>query len=126
VENVTAATARRYQATDSTGRTMDTAKIIQDAPSRYLAVYDSRGADGRFHAALAVSTDLMNWTFTTYFGAGSSQPTIKRVPDGGYLLAWEQDPSNHIAVHLLPQPQCPVAGRYDPFLPSSAFALLMR
>ncbi|MFC4034808.1 hypothetical protein ACFO3J_25560 [Streptomyces polygonati] len=98
IENVTLADARRYQATDSAGRTMDAAKIIQDAPGHYLAVYHTLLGDGRFHAALATSTDLMNWTFAHDLGAGSSQPTIARTSDGGYVLAWEQDPGNHIAV----------------------------
>ncbi|WP_189133628.1 hypothetical protein [Wenjunlia tyrosinilytica] len=102
VEDVDGATARRYAAADSTGRGRDAAKIIQDTSGDYLAVYHTLLSDGRFHAALATSSDLMNWTFTTDFGAGSSQPTIKQVSNGGYLVAWEQDPSNHIAVHYFP------------------------
>jgi hypothetical protein len=111
VEDVTGATARRYQAKDSAGRTMDAAKIIQDGPGRYLAVYHTLRPDGRFHSALATSTDLMNWTFATDFGAGSSQPTIKQISDGGYLAAWEQDPSNHIAVHYYPNRTALLQGR---------------
>ncbi|MED7947546.1 hypothetical protein [Streptomyces sp. BE303] len=99
VENVVQADGYRYQATDSAGRSMDAAKIIQDGTGGYLAVYHTMRADGRFHAAIATSTDLLNWTFTQDFGAGSSQPTISEVANGGYLVAWEQDPSNHIAVH---------------------------
>ncbi|MFI5975437.1 hypothetical protein [Streptomyces sp. NPDC051452] len=111
MEDVTAATARRYRAVDSAGRTMDAAKVVEESPGRYLAVYHTLRPDGRFHAALAVSTDLMNWTFTTDFGAGSSQPTIKSVSDGGYLVAWEQDPSNHVAVHYYPDRDSLVRGR---------------
>lgn len=98
IENVTQADARQYRATDSSGRTMDTAKIIQDSAGDYLAVYHTLLDDGRFHAALATSSDLMKWTFIHDFGAGSSQPTIAQVSGGGYVMAWEQDPSNHIAV----------------------------
>jgi hypothetical protein len=105
VENVQGATARRYQVKDSAGRSMDAAKVIQTGAGSYLAVYHTLRADGRFHAALATSADLLNWTFTTDFGAGSSQPTIKAAPGGGYVVAWEQDPGNHIAVRYFPDLQ---------------------
>ncbi|MEU3980623.1 hypothetical protein AB0F77_11005 [Streptomyces sp. NPDC026672] len=102
IENVTQANARRYRATDSSGRSMDAAKIVQESPGHYLAVYHTMLSDGRFHTALSTSTDLMTWTFAHDFGAGSSQPTIARAPDGGYVMAWEQDPSNHVAVRYYP------------------------
>jgi hypothetical protein len=106
IENVTQADARRYQAADNTGRTMDSAKIIQDSTGGYLAVYHTMRADGRFHTSIATSTDLMNWTFVHDFGPGSSQPTIVQTSDGGYVMAWEQDPNNHVAVRYF-------AGRAD-------------
>ncbi|KAJ7906239.1 hypothetical protein B0H13DRAFT_719256 [Mycena leptocephala] len=87
-----------YGATDSQGRTMDTAKVIQTPEGDYLAVYHTLRADGRFHAAIATSTDLLHFTFVADFGAGSSQPTLFSVGDGSYVMAWEQDPNNHIAV----------------------------
>lgn len=102
IENVTQANARRYRTTDSAGRTMDAAKVVQDSSGGYLAVYHTLLGDGRFHAALATSSDLMNWTFGRDFGAGTSQPTIAQVSNGGYVMAWEQDPSNHIAVRYYP------------------------
>jgi hypothetical protein len=39
----------------------------------------------------------MNWSFVRDFGPGSSQPTIAAV-GGGYVMAWEQYPDNHLAV----------------------------
>lgn len=105
IEEVTAAAARRYGVTDDLSREMHCAKIIEEpgasaaAARRYLAVYHSVLADGRFHSALATSTDLLTWHHVRDFEAGSSQPTIAIVPDGGgYLVAWEQDPNNHIAL----------------------------
>ncbi|MFC9331543.1 hypothetical protein [Kitasatospora sp. NPDC057015] len=98
VENVIQADGYRYQAKDSAGRSMDAAKIIQDGTGSYLAVYHTMRPDGRFHAAIAVSSDLLDWTFAQDFGVGSSQPTISPLANGGYVVAWEQDPSNHIAV----------------------------
>src|ERR1700749_2812163 len=107
IEEVTAADARRYGVTDDLGRQMHCAKIVEDpgldpnaeSNSRsYLAVYHSTLADGRFHSALATSTALLTWHHVRDFGPGSSQPTIAVVPDnGGYLVAWEQDPNSHIA-----------------------------
>ncbi|MGK4579656.1 hypothetical protein [Kitasatospora sp. HPMI-4] len=102
IEDVTHATGARYQAKDSEGRSMDSAKIIQDSSGVYLAIYHTMLGDGRFHAAIATSTDLLNWTLVHDFGPGSSQPTIMQISNGGYMTAWEQDPSNHIAVRYYP------------------------
>jgi hypothetical protein len=102
IEEVTAADGRRYGATDDAGRPMHCAKIIEDAPDvgsrSYLTVYHSMLSDGRYHVGLATSSDLLHWRHVRDFGAGGSQPTITTVDGGGYLLAWEQDPKNHIAL----------------------------
>jgi hypothetical protein len=50
---------------------MDTAKIIQPPEGDYLAVYHTLRDDGRFHSAIATSTDLLQFTFSADFGAGS-------------------------------------------------------
>jgi hypothetical protein len=96
IEEVTAADGRRYGVTDSGGRPMHCAKIIEVGPSSYLAVYHHGGADKRFHVSLAASSDLVSWEHIREFGPGGSQPTLFAVPGGGYLVAWEQDPRNHI------------------------------
>ncbi|GHJ39383.1 hypothetical protein [Streptomyces sp. TS71-3] len=98
IEDVRGSDAHHYQAKDSAGNGMDAAKVIQDGTGRYLAVYHSLRPDGRFHAFLATSTDLMSWTLAHDFGPGASQPTIKALTNGGYVMAWEQDPDNHVAV----------------------------
>ena len=100
IENVAGADGKRYNARDDTGRVMDTAKIIQDSAGSYLAVYHSLNqAEGRFHVSVATSTDLLNWTFRYDFGPGTHQPTIHALADGanGYVVAWEQDPDNHLS-----------------------------
>jgi hypothetical protein len=100
IENVTTADGKRYNARDDTGRVMDTAKIIQDYTGQYLAVYHYLNqAEARFHVAVATSTDLLDWTFRHDFGPGTHQPTIHAVSDGrkGYVVAWEQDPDNHLS-----------------------------
>src|SRR5947209_334622 len=76
---------------------MHCAKIIADGGG-YLAVYHSTLGDGRFHVGLASSGDLLAWHRERDFGPNSSQPTITAVPGGGYLVAWEQEPKNHIAL----------------------------
>ena len=102
VEDVTGANAHRYGTTDSAGHSMDTAKVIQDSTGGYLAVYHTMMSDGRYHSFVATSTDLMNWTFAHDLGTGASQPTITQISTGGYVMAWEQDPGNHIAVRYYP------------------------
>ncbi|MHA5047499.1 hypothetical protein [Streptomyces sp. SD15] len=87
-----------YDLRDDSGRTMDTAQITQVPDGTYLAVYHTTLADGRFHAAIAGSTDLRLWTRRHDFGAGTSQPTLAADDRGGYVLAYEKDPDNHIAV----------------------------
>jgi hypothetical protein len=100
IENVAGADGKRYDARDDTGRVMDTVKIIQDFTGSYLAVYHSLNhAEGRFHVSVATSTDLLNWAFQYDFGPGTHQPTIHALDNGmtGYVVAWEQDPDNHLA-----------------------------
>ncbi|KAJ7681049.1 hypothetical protein DFH06DRAFT_1164914 [Mycena polygramma] len=100
--DVNAAQSAVYAAKDDQGHTMDTAKIIQAPEGDYFAVYHTMRADGRFHSCIATSTDLASFRFIADFGAGSSQPTIFSVGDGSYVVAWEQDPANHIAVRYFP------------------------
>lgn len=102
IENTTGADGVRYAAHDDAGHTMDTAKIIQDSTGGYLAVYHHLHTDGRFKTNLATSTDLLNWHWVRELGGsgsggGASQPTITQISNGGYVVAWEQDPRNHFA-----------------------------
>ncbi|MET8686518.1 hypothetical protein ABZV77_20100 [Streptomyces sp. NPDC004732] len=97
-EDVTAADGHRYDARDHTGRTMDAAQIEQAQDGSYLAVYHTLLADGRFHAAVATSTDLRHWQRRHDFGPGTHQASLAHDGRGGYVLAYEKDPRNHIAV----------------------------
>lgn len=51
---------------------------------------------------LATSTDLLNWTYVRSLdggpGANATQPVIAVASDGGFVLAWEQEPNNHLRV----------------------------
>ncbi|MGW6024575.1 hypothetical protein [Streptomyces sp. NPDC055099] len=97
-EDVTAADGHRYDTRDHTGRTMDAAQITQAPDGTYLAVYHTLLDDGRFHAAVATSTDLRHWHRRHDFGPGTHQASLASDGRGGYVLAYEKDPKNHIAV----------------------------
>jgi hypothetical protein len=86
IGDVRAATAFRYDARDSLGNRMDTAKVIASPAAGYLAVYHS----GRV-CHLATSTDLMEWTHRVVVDEPATQPTIAAVPGGGLLTAAEFD-----------------------------------
>lgn len=101
IEDVTAATAFRYRETDDTGRGMDTAKIIWIPEAHVFgAVYHNwSDTDLAFHVQLATSTDLMSWTWRQELASRASQPTIAPASDGGYVVAWEQEPDPiHLAI----------------------------
>jgi hypothetical protein len=100
VEDVTTATASRYGLTDDRGNVMDGAKVIAiPEAGAFGAVYHTWSAsDAAFHVHLATSTDLIQWTWRREFGREASQPTIAAASDGGYVLAWEQQPD---PIHLV-------------------------
>jgi hypothetical protein len=96
--DVREADGHRYDARDDTGRTMDAAQIVQPPSGPYLAVYHTALDDGRFHAAIATSTDLRTWHRRHDFGPGTSQPSLAAAEDSGgdWVLAYEKDPDNHL------------------------------
>lgn len=110
-EDVTAADGHRYDARDHTGRTMDAAQFAQAPDGTYLAVYHTLLADGRFHAAVATSTDLRHWQRRHDFGPGTHQASLADDGRGGYVLAYEKDPRNHIAVRAYPDRAALLDGR---------------
>ncbi|SEO12741.1 RICIN domain-containing protein [Paenibacillus sp. OV219] len=104
LQNVTGADGVRYNATDSTGNKMDTAKIIANpsVSGSFIAVYHTYDTSGVARVNLATSTDLLNWTFVKSLagasGSNATQPTIAVALDGGFVVAWEQEPNNHLRV----------------------------
>ena len=82
--DVRAASVFRYDARDSLGNRMDTAKVIPSPAGGYLAVYHS---DEVCH--LATSADLMTWTHRVVVDEPATQPTIAGTHDGGLLTAAE-------------------------------------
>ncbi|WP_030381924.1 MULTISPECIES: hypothetical protein [unclassified Streptomyces] len=104
-----------YDARDDTGRTMDAAQIVQppSGTGPYLAVYHTALDDGRFHAAIATSTDLRTWHRRHDFGPGTSQPSLAAAggSDGDWVLAYEKDPDNHLELRSYPGLSALLTGR---------------
>ena len=82
--NVVGSTGHRYDAKDSTGRTMDTAKIIANPSGGYLSVYHTGDM-----VNLATSTDLLTRAFLRTLDPQATQPTIAALPTGGFLTGVE-------------------------------------
>lgn len=100
IADVRGADGHQYSSHDHRGNTMDCVKIIKRPDSEeFIGVYHTY-IDNVPRVNLAVSNDLFNWTWLhelAYFG---SQPTIvvpSDYPDG-FIVAWEQEPHNHIQV----------------------------
>lgn len=102
IEDVTAATAYRYGLTDDLGHEMDTVKILAIPESGgFVGLYHSY-RNGTFNVHLATSIDLMHWTWRVRLATQASMPTIKPASDGGYAVAWEQEPDNHLEFAYYP------------------------
>ena len=98
VGDIPAATGYRYAVTDDLGHEMDTAKIIQVAETgEFAAVYHWWSEDtSSFSVSLATSTNLLDWTWRATLAEQSSMPYIQQASDSGYVVAWEQEPDNHL------------------------------
>ena len=99
IENVTGADAHIYNAKDNVGHTMDCAKIIANPSGGFIAVYHTY-VNGQAKVNLASSTDVLHWTWIRELAGSNtgsaSQPTIAVAADGGFVMAWEQEPNNHL------------------------------
>lgn len=98
VGDIPGATGYRYAVTDDLGHEMDAAKIIQiPETGEFAAVYHWWSHDtSSFSVSLATSTNLLDWTWRATLAEQSSMPYIKQASDGGYVVAWEQEPDNHL------------------------------
>ncbi|MEA2677583.1 MAG: hypothetical protein QOJ81_1724 [Chloroflexota bacterium] len=98
IEDVATSDGHVYAPRDDLGHDLSGAKIIQSADgSGFLAVYFHWDeATAEFRSNVGTSSDLLNWTWSAELGRKASQPTIAAASDGGYVVAWEQDPDNHL------------------------------
>ena len=104
VSDVRRADGYRYSARDHRGNTMDCVKIIKRYDSEeFIGVYHTY-IDNVPRVNLAVSSDLLNWTWTQELAYFGSQPTIAVPSDypNGFIVAWEQEPNNHLQVVFYP------------------------
>ncbi len=101
LEDVTGATAYRYNAVDDQGQSMDCLKVLESPAGGYLGVYHVF-IKGTFRAWLATSQDLLHWSFVRELQVDGHQPTIAKTPDGGFVVALElsePDGGSHIRFH---------------------------
>lgn len=104
IGNVRQADGRRYSSRDHLGNTMDCVKIIKQTGSEeFIGVYHTF-INGIPRVNLASSYDLMNWTWLHELAYYGSQPTIAVPSDhpDGYIVAWEQEPNNHLQFAFYP------------------------
>ena len=98
IGNVRQADGRRYSAHDDRGHSMDCVKIIKRTDNEdFIGVYHTY-VNNTPRVNLALSTDLLNWTWLRELAYLGSQPSIAVPSDQpqGYILAWEQEPNNHL------------------------------
>jgi hypothetical protein len=89
IEDVPGATAYRYGARDSMGRTMDTLKVVEHPYGGYAGVYHTY-VNGRAVVKVATSQDLLNWKYKADLVANGSHATIRMLAGGASLVAYEK------------------------------------
>jgi hypothetical protein len=92
------ADGHRYAARDHLGNTMNCIKIIKRTGSDdFIGVYHTYKSNVP-RVNLAISNDLLQWTWLKELAVHASQPTIAVPTDQpqGYLLIWEDTPSIHL------------------------------
>jgi hypothetical protein len=101
ITDVTQASAYRYKLTDDRGRHIGPMDVIWvPEAERFAAVYFSWDDVGQaFDTHVATSTNLLDWTWEVELADQASQPSIAAMSDGGYVVAWEQEPDPiHIVI----------------------------
>ncbi|CAG2179765.1 unnamed protein product, partial [Oppiella nova] len=105
IENVADSSGHVYGAKDSKGRSMDCIKIIANPEVKgFIGVYHSY-ENGSAHSHMATADNVLGkWTWIRAIAgpgiqganASATQPTIAVAEDGGFVVAWEQEPHNHL------------------------------
>lgn len=97
LSDIKAADSYRYHATDDVGNSLDCMKITSYQNDTFIGIYHTF-KDNTPMVNLAKSTDLIHWEYICNLGENASQPTIFKMSDNGYVVAWEQEPHNHIRI----------------------------
>ncbi|HYS43648.1 MAG TPA: alkaline phosphatase family protein [Geobacteraceae bacterium] len=94
----------QYDLHDSAGHSMDTMKVVSTSGGTpaFVAVYHTC-AVSPCQVLLGGSSDLRTWTYEGQLTAGGgSQPAIKRLTDGSYLMPYEGVSPSHVTVNWYP------------------------
>lgn len=103
LEDVRGAAGRRYAERDDRGHELDGLAILPAPDGGFVGVsHWWSEPPGEFHIGLSTSTDLLTWTWRAELARRASQPAIREASDGGYVVAWEQEPDNHLAFAWYP------------------------
>lgn len=98
LEDVKGAAGRRYAERDDRGHELDGLAILPAPDGGFVGVsHWWSEPPGEFHIGLSTSNDLLTWTWRAELGRRASMPAIAEASDGGYVVAWEQEPDNHLA-----------------------------
>jgi hypothetical protein len=103
VNNVKGATKHIYNLRDNLNHSMGCLKVITNPsiPGQFIGVYHIT-FNGIIKVEMATSTDLEHWTWIRELAGSNngqaSQADIAIASDGGFVIAWEQEPNNHIKV----------------------------
>jgi hypothetical protein len=92
------ADGRQYNTRDHLGNMMNCVKIIERTGSDdFIAVYHTF-VNNVPRTNLAISNDLLHWTWLKVLAVHASQPTIAVPTDQpqGYIVVWEETPSSHL------------------------------
>ncbi len=86
----------QYGLHDSGGNSMDGMKVISTSGGTpaYVAVYQNCTLNP-CQVVLGGSADLRAWTFERVLSTSGSAPTVKRLTDGSYLMAYESSSGSH-------------------------------
>jgi hypothetical protein len=95
IDSVQLADYYSYDTKDNLNQSMDCAKIISNPNGGFIAVYHHY-VNSEPNVFLATSADFTSWTIQATIATNASQPTIAEASDGGYIMAWEQEPNNHL------------------------------
>jgi hypothetical protein len=103
LEDVQGAAGKRYGERDDRGHELDGLTIIPATEDGFVGVSHWWSEPWKeFRVGLATSDDLLNWTWRAELARRASQPSIAPATDGGYVVAWEQEPDNHLAFAWYP------------------------
>ena len=99
LSNVAGATARRFGTTDSSGNQFHCSSIIEmnGQAHKYAAVYHSSDAAGFYSINLAVSDDLLNWTFVRTLIPNASMAKLYPVSGSPWILVVHEQWQNIVS-----------------------------